>query len=87
MIKLRTVLAVLFMALFIGGCTDARTAKWGGLGDQHKIELLNCDGTIAREWISTGKVVSEANSDGYYFMDQATGRLVEVNGSLVITKQ
>jgi len=80
-------MVVLFTALVMGSCTDATKAKFGGLGDEFKIEILNCDGTVAREWISTGKVQSEATSDGYYFMDKATGKLIEVTGTLVITKQ
>jgi hypothetical protein len=84
---LKTGVVALFIALVMGSCTDATKAKFGGLGDEFKIEMLNCDGTVAREWISTGKVQSEANSDGYYFMDKATGKLIEVTGRLVITKQ
>ncbi len=84
---LKTGIVALFIALVMGSCTDAQKSKFGGLGDEFKIEMLNCDGTVAREWISTGKVQSEATSDGYYFMDKATGKLIEVTGTLVITKQ
>lgn len=68
-------------------CTDATRAKIGGLGDEFKIEMLNCDGSVARSWVSSGKVLSEENTDGYYFKDKATGKLIEVTGRLVITKQ
>lgn len=87
-LKLRIVV-ILFIAIIIGStsCTDGYKAKWGGLGDEFKIEMLNCDGTVARQWVSTGKVGSEANSDGYYFMDKETGKLIEVTGRLVITEQ
>lgn len=44
-------------------------------------------GSVARTWISSGKVSSESNSDGYYFSDKKTGKLIEVTGRLVITKQ
>ena len=82
-------MVVLFIAIVMGStsCTDATKAKFGGLGDEFKVEMINCDGTVAREWISTGKVQSEANSDGYYFMDKDTGKLIEVTGRMVITKQ
>ena len=87
-IKLGTAVA-LFIAIVMGStsCTDATRAKFGGYGDEFKVEMLNCDGTVAREWISSGKVQSEANSDGYYFNDKKTGKLIEVTGRLVITKQ
>lgn len=80
------VLSILVILSFTS-CTDATMSKFGGLGDEFKIEMLNCDGTVARKWISTGKVQSEANSDGYYFKDKTTGKLIEVTGRLVITKQ
>tara|TARA_R110002012_G_scaffold319158_1_gene538923 strand:- start:1188 stop:1466 length:279 start_codon:yes stop_codon:yes gene_type:complete len=82
-------MAALFIAIVMGStsCTDANRAKWGGLGDKFKVEMINCDGTVARTWISSGKVLSEANSDGYYFEDEKTGKLIEVTGRLVITKQ
>lgn len=82
-------MAALFIAIVMGStsCTDAEKAKWGGLGDEFKVEIINCDGTVARTWISSGKVLSESSSDGYYFMDKETGKLIEVTGRLVITKQ
>ena len=50
------------------------------------MDLVNCDGTITHSWISSGKVISEANSDGYFFEEKSTGILIEVTGTLVITK-
>lgn len=67
-------------------CTDAKCSKVTGYGNQFKIDLINCDGTISKSWTSTGKVQSEANSDGYYFTDKATGKLIEVTGRLVISE-
>jgi len=82
-------MAALFIAIVMGStsCTDAQRSKIGGLGDEFKVEMINCDGTVARSWISSGKVSSESNSDGYYFKDKETGKLIEVTGRLVITKQ
>lgn len=80
-------IALLITAVVAFGCTDAEQSKIGGLGDKFSVELVNCDGTITHKWISSGKVLSEANSDGYYFMEDNTGKLVEVTGTLIITKQ
>lgn len=87
-VKLKTV-ATLLIAVIISSvsCTDAQLSKIGGLGDEFKVEMINCNGTVARRWISSGKVSSEKNSDGYYFKDKKTGKLIEVTGRLVITKQ
>lgn len=73
--------------LFFTGCTDSKVAQFKSLGDPHKIELVNCDGTVTHSWISTGRVQSAQHSDGYYFNDAATGKLVEVSGNVIITVQ
>ena len=72
--------------LFCFSCSDAQKAKKFGRGSEFRIEMLNCDGTVARSWISTGKVQSGVNTEGYYFIDKATGLLVEVTGSIIITQ-
>ena len=75
-----------FILFFAFSCSDAKKAKREGRGSEFRIEMLNCDGAVARSWISTGNVRSEQNSDGYYFMDKATGLLVEVTGNIIITQ-
>ena len=86
-IILKTGIIVLFIVLVMGSCTDAKRSKLMGLGSKFKVEMLNCDGSVARTWVSSGKVSSEARSDGYYFEDEKTGKLIEVTGRLVITRQ
>lgn len=80
-------IALLITAVVAFGCTDAERSKAGGLGDKFSVALVNCDGTITHQWISSGKVLSENGSDGYFFMEDKTGKLVEVTGTLIITKQ
>lgn len=76
---------LLLIPLFVG-CTDAYTAQWQSIAAEHKIELYS-GGELVKEWTSTGKVLSEDNSDGYYFKDKASGKLVRVTGDLVITPE
>ena len=83
---MKNLLLVSSLILFFYACTDAKKAKIGGFGSKFQIEMLNCDGSVARTWISSGKVSSEQNSDGYYFMEEGTDRLIEVTGRLIITK-
>ena len=83
---MKKLIFISFILFFSFSCSDAHKAKRLGRGSEFRIEMLNCDGTVARSWISTGKVRSEQNSDGYYFMDKATGLLVEVTGSIIITQ-
>ncbi len=72
--------------LFCFSCSDARKAKKFGRGSEFRIEMLNCDGAVARSWISTGKVRHFQKSNGFYFKDKATGLLVEVTGSIIISQ-
>jgi hypothetical protein len=74
----------LLATLFAVGCTDAGRSKLGAYGAKHHIELWS-GGQKVHEWTSTGKVLSETESDGYYFRDQSSGALVRVTGDLVIT--
>ena len=83
---MKKLLLLSFILFFAFSCSDAQKAKREGRGSEFRIEMLNCDGAVARSWISTGKVRSEQNSDGYYFMDKATGLLVEVTGNIIITQ-
>lgn len=86
MAGLAAALACCCLLLPAAGCTDAKWAKIGGYGDEFLVTLYACDGSVIREWTSTGKVKSEETSDGYYFMDKATGRLIEVTGTLIIER-
>ena len=83
---MKKLLLLSLILLLLSSCSDARKAKIKGSGSEFSIEMLNCDGTVARSWVSTGKARSEQNSDGYYFMDKATGLLVEVTGRIIITQ-
>lgn len=83
---MKKILFILMFILTLISCTDSTQAKLGGYGDNFKIEMLNCDGTITHSWISTGKVRSESNSDGYYFLDSKSGELLEVSGNVIITR-
>ena len=75
---------VLTLFFSLWGCTDAQMAKFGGLGNEAKVKCWS-GGHVIYEGTSTGKVQSEANSDGYFFKDKASGKLMEVSGDCVIT--
>ncbi len=73
------------MCLFLAGCTDATKAQFGALGSRHHVELWSC-GTKIGEWNTTGKVNSVSNSDGFFFVDEKTGKNVEITGTIIITR-
>lgn len=78
------ILLMTISTIFMVSCTDAKQEKLFNYGNEFKIEMYS-GGQLVRTWISTGKVNSEQGSDGYYFKDKATGKLVEVTGDVVIT--
>jgi len=78
-------LIILVIGIVSLSCTDAERSKIGGYGDKFKVEMYS-GGQKVREWTSSGKVLSENGSDGYYFNDNETGKLIEVSGDVVITK-
>lgn len=79
------ILTALLSASILPSCTDAARSKIGGYGDEFKVEMYS-GGQKVREWTSSGKVLSEQGSDGYYFNDKDSGKLIEVSGDVVITK-
>ena len=65
------------------GCTDRFIGKVSAYGGSATIKCYS--GTLLiYEGISTGKISSEANSDGYSFISKKTNKLTEVSGNCVI---
>ena len=63
MLKLTLLLSSAF--LILNGCTDAEITKFTTLGQRAEI-VCRSGGTISFHGVSTGKVLNERNSDGYY---------------------
>ena len=78
-----SLLAIVFISGL--GCTDAERAKLSGFGSAHSVKCYS-GGIVIYEGTASGKVQSEAKSDGYYFNDKETGKLMEVAGNCVITR-
>ena len=72
----------LLLFLIIFGC-DATIGKLTSLGKSAEITCYS-GSTIIYKGKSSGKVLSEANSDGYYFKDSESGQMMEVCGNCVI---
>lgn len=71
-------------AIFISACSDAERSAFNALGKKHRVTMYS-GGKIVGEWVSSGKIENESNSDGYYFKDDATGKMVTVAGDVTIT--
>lgn len=77
-------LIVIAILASIAACRSSQMAQWGALGADQKVILYAADGHVIREWTSDGKVSTESGSDGWFFRDRATGKLVRVSGTVVI---
>ena len=76
-------LVALAAVMLTAGCTDAERSKMFNLGGSASVDCYS--GTLLiYSGRSTGKVISEANSDGYAFRDKADGELKEVSGNCII---
>jgi len=81
---MRTLIAFIMLAAMTSGCTDAGWGKLTALGNAADVECYS-GGKLIYKGRSTGKVQSEANSDGYYFKDKKDGKVKEVSGNCIIT--
>lgn len=76
---------LLLILISLASCTDARRAKLGGYGEDFKVEMLSsATGQVIKTYHSSGKVSSEGQSDGYFFMDKETGELTEIAGGIIV---
>jgi hypothetical protein len=76
---------MIIVSMMLTSCTDATMSKFGGYGDTFTVKVLGPDTIII--YHSTGKVISEEGSDGYYFTNRETGKLVEVSGNIIIEQE
>ena len=80
--KMFIIMCVCFMFSFIS-CTDSQRASLSAFGDECTITMYN-GGIMVRQWVSTGKVTTIHNSDGWQFKDKKTGKLVRISGDAII---
>lgn len=71
-------------ALILTACTDGNMAKIGALGDAGDIVCYS-GGQVIYSGRSTGKIASEQQSDGWFFKDSKTGKLIRVSGDCVVS--
>jgi hypothetical protein len=82
--NLKKLIFVITIMITLTACRSSALAQLGALGTDQKVILYAADGHVIREWISDGKVSTENGSDGWFFRDGKTGKLVRVSGTVVI---
>lgn len=70
--------------LILSGCSNATQSAINAWRKPHIVEMYS-GGSLVGYWETTGKVLNEKNSDGYFFQDAKTGKMVTVSGDIVIT--
>ena len=78
------ILLIISTLMLITSCTDAWMGKITSLGSKASVKCYSGN-LLIYEGVSTGKVKSSEQSDGYYFVDSADGKLKEVSGNCIIT--
>jgi hypothetical protein len=81
---MKALLLSLLLILPAAGCSSGNYAAWSAWGKPHHIKQFS-GGKLIGEWDSVGKIENESHSDGYYFEDKATRRLILVSGDVQIT--
>ncbi len=76
---------LILLLLFVAGCTDADRSKFYSLGQSQHIECYSGGQQILDDY-STGVVMNEEKSDGYYFKSKSSQKIVHVIGDCVITE-
>jgi hypothetical protein len=76
-------LITLTMLLVLTACSDADIANMSANGREGTITCYS-GGKAIFHAASTGKIRTEAGTDGWYFKDKETTKLVRVSGDCVI---
>ncbi len=75
---------LLSVALTASGCSNADISGVKAWGAKHHVKQYS-GGVLIGEWDSTGKIENETHSDGYYFEDVKTKKIVRISGDVQIT--
>lgn len=78
---------ILLASLFIfTGCMRAEMARTFAIGSDHKISVYSGD-TLVKEFHSVGKVLTEKDSDGWYFLNKEINKLTRVSGTVIVEQE
>lgn len=81
--KTAILISLAFWASLLAGCTRADLKQIEAVGSPGKVTCYS-GGHVIYAGQSTGKISTEQHSDGWYFEDANTGKLIRVSGDCVI---
>ena len=70
-------------AMVLGGCSDAERGKIGAIGQSGHVQCWS-GGTVIYDGESTGKIMSEEQTDGWFFVEKGSNNLIRVSGACLI---
>lgn len=76
-------LSVLCALVAFTGCTNAGMGQYSALGSDFKVTVYS-GGVAVKTYTSSGKVLTEGDSDGWYFIDKETRKLVRLSGTVTV---
>ena len=71
---------LLLLLPLLGGCKASDVAQFKSMGSKHEVTCYS-GGVVIYHGESAGNVSNEEHSDGWYWQDTATGKLVESSGT------
>jgi hypothetical protein len=80
-LNMKILLTALFLTLL--GCSDAKVAQFESLGQPAMITCYS-GGEVIYQGFSTGKVSTEQNSDGWFWVEKETGDLIRASGQCIV---
>jgi uncharacterized protein YceK len=78
---MKNILVLIIAVVTLSGCSASLSRMSMG---NSKVEMYS-GGQLVKTWTSSGRVLSEEGSDGWYFTDSTTNKVVIVSGDIVIT--
>lgn len=83
----KAIIGLILLTIGFTSCKDSTLAQYRSLGTKHLITQYGADGKEINKWESTGNVSNSENSDGWYFEDVKTHKLVEITGTIKIEQE
>lgn len=82
---MKILITVILAMVALSGCSDAARSKLSNrlTGEEARVQCYSGNLKIY-DATSTGKILNEEGSDGYYFREKESGELVEVSGNCII---
>jgi len=75
-------IVLLISTCLLFSCTDAEMGKYKAYGKSSHVKCYS-GGRLILDTKTSGKVLSEKTSDGYYFTEASSGDIVEVSADCI----